>query len=102
MVTNMTLLTLSGFHGNVKVARLDSDNERWYSWRKPMSRGATRHYQERFGLSISVSQLNCVRASLGLSRHRMSREKTQGGNRTTPTLVLDDGKCRILLTEPTS
>jgi hypothetical protein len=58
--------------------------------------------QERFGLSISVSQLNCVRASLGLSRHRMPREKNKGGNRTTPTLVSGDGKCRILLTEPTS
>ncbi len=31
--------------------------------------------QERFGLSISVSQLNRVRASLGLSRHRLPREK---------------------------
>jgi transposase len=31
--------------------------------------------QERFGLSISVSQLNRVRASLGLSRRRMPREK---------------------------
>ena len=30
---------------------------------------------ERFGLAISVSQLNRVRASLGLSRRRMSREK---------------------------
>jgi len=31
--------------------------------------------QERFGLSISVSQLNRVRASLGLSRSRVPREK---------------------------
>ena len=31
--------------------------------------------QERFGLSLSVSQLNRVRASLGLSRRRMPREK---------------------------
>jgi len=31
--------------------------------------------QERFRLSISVSQLNRVRTSLGLSHHRMSREK---------------------------
>ncbi len=30
---------------------------------------------ERFGLSMSVSQLNRVRASLGLSRRRMPREK---------------------------
>lgn len=31
--------------------------------------------QERFGLSISVSQLNRVRVSLGLSRPRVLREK---------------------------
>jgi putative transposase len=31
--------------------------------------------QERFGLSISVSQLNRVRASLGLSRSRIPQEK---------------------------
>ncbi len=31
--------------------------------------------QERFGLSISVSQLNRVRASLGLSRRKVAREK---------------------------
>jgi transposase len=31
--------------------------------------------QERFRLSISVSQLNRVRTSLGLSHHRMPREK---------------------------
>lgn len=31
--------------------------------------------QERFGLSISVSQLNRVRASLGLSRRSLPREK---------------------------
>jgi len=31
--------------------------------------------QERFGLCISISQLNRVRASLGLSRSRMPREK---------------------------
>jgi transposase len=31
--------------------------------------------QERFGLSVSVSQLNRVRASLGLSRRTMQREK---------------------------
>jgi transposase len=31
--------------------------------------------QERFGLSISVSQLNRVRASLGLSRRRIPQEK---------------------------
>jgi putative transposase len=30
---------------------------------------------ERFGLAISVSQLNRVRASLGLSRRRIPREK---------------------------
>ncbi len=35
--------------------------------------------QERFGLSISVSQLNRVRASLGLSRRRMPREKNCRG-----------------------
>ena len=31
--------------------------------------------QERFRLTISVSQLNRVRTSLGLSHHRMPREK---------------------------
>jgi len=31
--------------------------------------------QERFGLSMSVSQLNRVRASLGLSRRRIPQEK---------------------------
>jgi len=31
--------------------------------------------QERFGLGISVSQLNRVRASLGLSRRKVVREK---------------------------
>jgi hypothetical protein len=31
--------------------------------------------QECFGLSISVSQLNRVRASLGLSRRRIPQEK---------------------------
>lgn len=34
-----------------------------------------RQVQERFGLSISVSQLNRVRASLGLTRKPVSREK---------------------------
>ena len=29
-------------------------------------------------------------------------EENKGGNRTTPKLVLGDGKRRILLTEPTS
>ena len=38
--------------------------------------------QERFGLSISVSQLNRVRASLGLSRQPIAREKKV---LTTPT-----------------
>jgi transposase len=37
---------------------------------------------ERFGLTISVSQLNRVRASLGLSRRRIPREKKVI---TTPT-----------------
>jgi transposase len=36
--------------------------------------------QERFGLSISVSQLNRVRASLGLTRKPVPREKNYVGN----------------------
>ncbi len=36
--------------------------------------------QERFGLSISVSQLNRVRVSLGLSRQRVLREKKQSSS----------------------
>lgn len=34
-----------------------------------------RAIQERFGLALSVSQLNRVRASLGLSRRPLLREK---------------------------
>jgi transposase len=39
--------------------------------------------QERLGLCISVSQLNRVRASLGLSRRKVAREKK------APSLPLD-------------
>jgi transposase len=41
-----------------------------------VSSSAVQHLlQERFGVSVSVSQLNRVRASLGLSRQRVPREK---------------------------
>jgi hypothetical protein len=48
--------------------------------------------QERFGVSVSISQINRVRAALGISNHRKSQQQEKKQREREALLLNQNGK----------